>query len=236
MMFRFPDDGLNLTLYDLIRAGQVKRWHVLPVPSQSLAEHGYNTACFVLSIVQGYAFEDGNTVDRVTGMVHAALFHDVAEVLTGDVPSRVEKPDSLEEVEDAVMKGFGIDFAADPIGAAIIHCADMLDAYRYMMKHRETNYEDRFILERTAQSIGRSLDMAIAELPERLARNVDEIRKAICYGTWRNEFTDIITIWGTPEENNEKLCKSCEKEETCAASISMKPENCKCTGYKEQTE
>lgn len=77
----------QIGLQDLLRAGHVKRWHIVHTATvQTLAEHNYMVATIALSLYNDVVGPDG-TVGGVAALLASALFHDATEVRTGDIPT-----------------------------------------------------------------------------------------------------------------------------------------------------
>lgn len=73
-----------LALYDFLRVGHVKRWHnVNTVHQQTVAEHQYMVTLIAMHLATALIGDEKFT----HAVMHEALFHDVAEVAMGDVPS-----------------------------------------------------------------------------------------------------------------------------------------------------
>lgn len=85
-----------LTLYDYLRAGHVKRWHIVNTTAQqSIAEHSYLVAIIAMHLHRDVdPMCDMNDVQE-TGIY--ALFHDAPEIRTGDIPTPAKK--LLREIE-----------------------------------------------------------------------------------------------------------------------------------------
>ena len=73
-----------MKLNDMMRAQHVKRFHIVnTTKSQSVAEHSFNVALLAREIAIKMGFDSEN-IDKVT---LAAMFHDMDEVITGDIPT-----------------------------------------------------------------------------------------------------------------------------------------------------
>ena len=73
-----------MLIHDILRAGDVKRWHIVRTHrEQSLAEHSFNVCMIARAIAKGAGIDDME-------ITKAALAHDLDEVLLGDVPSSVK--------------------------------------------------------------------------------------------------------------------------------------------------
>ncbi len=67
-----------MNIQELRDAGAVKRYHTVPtLRTQNIAEHSWNIACLVLEIDPEASAE----------LLAAAMFHDVGELYTGDIPA-----------------------------------------------------------------------------------------------------------------------------------------------------
>lgn len=76
-----------LTLYDYLRAGHVKRWHIVEtIRPQSIAEHSFLVTIIALHLHWRLG-HDGCSLHDQRMLVLGSLFHDAPEVRTGDVPS-----------------------------------------------------------------------------------------------------------------------------------------------------
>ena len=78
---------MKLTLYDYLRAGHVKRWHIVnTTATQTIAEHSFLVAIIALHLFQKLVGTNAST-ESAFKLVIAALFHDCGEVRTGDIPT-----------------------------------------------------------------------------------------------------------------------------------------------------
>ena len=111
----------------LYNAGQVKRMHTVPtLGNHSIAEHVYG------SLVLAYELCALNKIDSAP-VVRALLYHDAAEVMTGDVPAPVKRKfpkvkEAFEEMEKFFDGNVGLD-ASPPteFEYAVIKACDTLD-------------------------------------------------------------------------------------------------------------
>ena len=72
-----------MNFYDLMRASHVKRWHIVNTSKeQNLAEHQWNVTTIGLRL---YELTEGR--EPPAGFIAALMFHDVAEIRYGDVPT-----------------------------------------------------------------------------------------------------------------------------------------------------
>jgi 5'-deoxynucleotidase YfbR-like HD superfamily hydrolase len=90
-----------------VKAGRVQRWHTMDTNhTQNVADHTYGVLHTLLFITENECSRD---------LLVAAMFHDVAEHITGDIPhpykSRLKK--LFGRMEDDVHTELGIDPLAD---------------------------------------------------------------------------------------------------------------------------
>jgi 5'-deoxynucleotidase YfbR-like HD superfamily hydrolase len=113
----FHDSGPPLVVS--LRAREVYRWHTIPVTRpQTLADHSYGVACVVRRLLQVIG-----RPDLVPVAVEAALDHDIAEVVFGDVPAPAK----------GATGGFGRYWSeSDPLWRRALRVADKLEAYTYV--------------------------------------------------------------------------------------------------------
>jgi 5'-deoxynucleotidase len=77
-----------LSLYDYLRAGHVKRWHIVNTATQqSIAEHSYLVSIIAMHLAKLM----GCTAEHVMQTGIRALFHDITEIRTGDIPTPAKK-------------------------------------------------------------------------------------------------------------------------------------------------
>lgn len=80
---------LEIELSDLLRAGHIKRWHIISTQQpQTLAEHNYNVATIALALYNEIVGGDLTDNPReIALLLAAALFHDATETRMGDIPT-----------------------------------------------------------------------------------------------------------------------------------------------------
>lgn len=88
--------------------GQVRRYHTRPVHNQqTVAAHSWGVAAILLDIVP--------PEEQSVALLRAALYHDVAEYDTGDVPAQAKwispkLKDALDELEAGIEEEYGISY------------------------------------------------------------------------------------------------------------------------------
>lgn len=126
-----------LQIADLLRATSVKRWQLVKVTrEQNIAEHSYSVALIADELAKrmAYSREKRNAI-----MVHA-LFHDSAEVITGDIPTptkeKIRKAAPAIDL-DAAFSCYDVDCGDAPHGAhAVIKCADYIETVLFLSEHQ----------------------------------------------------------------------------------------------------
>lgn len=126
-----------LKLHDILRAGTVKRFHLVNTTRvQTLAEHQYGVAILASEI----ANRAGWAHDKVAAIACVALVHDADEVRTGDIPTPTKKrmrakfgaafDDVLGEFDP--LQGESLSAGV----AVILKCADYLESILFLGEHR----------------------------------------------------------------------------------------------------
>lgn len=127
-----------LKLHDILRAGTIKRWHIVNTARQQTnAEHQHNVAVLAQNLCHRL-----NIPDEITlRLMAAALVHDAGECKTGDIPTPFKKE---------LRASFGAAFEEmlakyDPVpslhrlppeAAAILKCADYLDSLLFLEENK----------------------------------------------------------------------------------------------------
>lgn len=115
------------------KAGSVERYHTeRTLMRQSVAEHSYHVANIALELA-------GNTASL--NLVRAALYHDIAEQYTGDIPApvKVDWPDlhnALRIIERAFHEGAEVECNLTPAEQLILKWADALELLYYCIEER----------------------------------------------------------------------------------------------------
>jgi hypothetical protein len=85
--FRALDD-VNWDVETIVRMQGIRRWHMIPVlREQTLAEHSFNVAALHY-VIRMRLDPSGGYAHPMAG---AALFHDIEEAFTGDIPTPTKK-------------------------------------------------------------------------------------------------------------------------------------------------
>lgn len=145
----------QITLYDLLRIGHIKRWHnVNTSRDQTVAEHSYVVAIIALDLFQSVVGIDPDNGDgsmnTASDIMLAAIFHDSTEVIIGDIPTPAKKlilgkvgdPDFFDQIEKSLMphvpysgnRGFNSD-AMD-----FVKMADRIESYYWITENGVGNH------------------------------------------------------------------------------------------------
>lgn len=123
------------TMMLIARAGNVSRYHNELVAPQTVGHHSFGVAWFVVMLCHG---------EPPWYLLYAAIQHDVAEAVVGDVPAPTKRvvpglKDALDKYEDEVMASFGIaDPNLDDIEKRILKFADIFEGMLYCCTQRST--------------------------------------------------------------------------------------------------
>lgn len=144
-----PNAYVDNTVYDLRRAAMTRRCHTVPtVMTQTVGEHSYHVAMLVLELTAGKA--SGN-------LMKAALFHDLAETSTGDVPANTKwrsplLKQKLEVMEDIFNRRHGLTVELTPNEELILKWADSLELGFYCVD--ELNFGNKHVKDMYRNIIG----------------------------------------------------------------------------------
>jgi 5'-deoxynucleotidase YfbR-like HD superfamily hydrolase len=128
-------DRLN-TLYE---AGATRRFHNIAdfsgTPLQTVAEHSWGVALIAVELIERI----GSSKMSSELVIRAALYHDLAESVTGDVPAptKWENPElglALSHIERRFEEKFEISVTLVGIERQILKWADALELYCYCQR------------------------------------------------------------------------------------------------------
>ena len=119
---------------DKFRAGHVTRWQIVRTSNrQSVAEHSFNVAMIAEELARRAAVTDD--------VLRWALYNDLVEVYTGDVPTPMRRalervhPGIINEVEDGFAPQIAGLREATPLRVRrLVKAADLMEAIWYL-KH-----------------------------------------------------------------------------------------------------
>lgn len=118
-----------MDLHKLYPTGRLKRWHTTDLPAQTIGHHSWGVALVVATI-----YPRGHDVPAK--LMLAALTHDCAEAITGDIPSPAMKqyPElgmMLAGIERRFNVEAGIEFDLTDRERAILKWADTFECAMY---------------------------------------------------------------------------------------------------------
>lgn len=146
-----------LKIFDILRAGSVKRWHIVEtLREQRLAEH-----LFSVSVMAGeIARRMGLRPTHIHLVMIAAMFHDIDEVISGDppTPTKERARNAGFEMNDLFKEYKIIDTKlmaqVIPDIERIIKCADHLDTVFFLRENRVGRHAQQVYVERTSAATG----------------------------------------------------------------------------------
>lgn len=108
-------------------AGCVQRYHTARVTAQSVADHTYGVINLILVLSEGTPSVE---------LLKAALWHDAAESVTGDLPAPFKRLDPvltkrLTIMEDKFLYDTGLDAAISSEELVVLKWADILELIMY---------------------------------------------------------------------------------------------------------
>jgi 5'-deoxynucleotidase YfbR-like HD superfamily hydrolase len=119
--------------HESIRAGgAVRRYHTrTTIGHQTVAEHSWGVACILLEIC-----------DPSVELLGRALYHDVAERETGDIPAQFKRSSSLlmsllDELTENVEDDLGIACKLTKEEECFLRAADILELLWYCLEQRQ---------------------------------------------------------------------------------------------------
>jgi 5'-deoxynucleotidase YfbR-like HD superfamily hydrolase len=131
-----------LTTSEQLRAAHVRRWHIVQVArEQSLAEHMYCVAVIAGALAAKMNWAGLLHANKKLDLLNWALWHDIAEVRTGDMPTPFKR--ALESVAGEGVVEKAESFIDNDLGGmyrtvkgteveAIVKLADLMEALKFL--------------------------------------------------------------------------------------------------------
>jgi 5'-deoxynucleotidase len=136
-----------MSLYDFLRAGHVTRWHIVQTArTQSIAEHSYLVAVIAMHLHRAM----GGSENEIHQTAVWGLFHDAAEIRTGDIPTPAKKlfreadgqmagePDIFERVDQLLFRVapyFDAGTCPSDTSLACVKLADAIEAAHWIREN-----------------------------------------------------------------------------------------------------
>mgnify|MGYP003645326646 CR=1 FL=1 len=141
----------------IMESGGVMRFHTMTgTKPQSVAEHSWGVAIIIRHFKP----------DASADLLMAALTHDCAELVTGDVPSTAKWVNSklkeaLDEIETKVEKEWGIDFKLSSEDNILLKVCDSLEGMSYCVKRaNQGELEAKLVFYRWAEHLVKIIQLS----------------------------------------------------------------------------
>lgn len=133
-----------MKITDIQRAAWVKRWGIVrTMREQNIAEHSFMVAMIAEEICNriGWEFNEGGAMHGMRGyeVLRWALWHDLAEVFTGDIPTPMKlkikesNPELLQQIEDEFAPEVkALRERTNPMWVDIVKIADYVEAIAFL--------------------------------------------------------------------------------------------------------
>lgn len=136
-----------VSVLNALHAMRVTRYHSVPTVApvaQSVGEHSAGVALIILLMYRAMGRSPSNA------LLEAALIHDMAELVTGDIPAptKLSNPPSLEQEDSILHRMYGS--TMPPLTSeedTLLMLADKLEGYLYSADHPDramANVYDRY--------------------------------------------------------------------------------------------
>jgi len=125
---------LDFSLTEVMRLSNIKRWGIIEMSrEQSVAEHSYNVAMISMAIYKNLEFDSPINESQ---LICWALYHDLPELYTGDIPTPVKKYLDLDSFDNEVLPLYaGIkQLHRDSVIDQIVKAADYIEAIQFAEK------------------------------------------------------------------------------------------------------
>ena len=129
-----------MKINDMLRAQYVKRFHIVhTVKHQSIAEHSFNVAMIAREISVRF----GRSEAAINMAVLAAIYHDLDEVITGDIPTPTKDRAKAGGV-DLNDNGIKVPYRWDSIKAVreVVKAADYIEAAWFLKENGVGRHAD----------------------------------------------------------------------------------------------
>lgn len=139
----------RLNIRDILRAQDVTRWQIVRAKKQSVAEHTFAVQAILMRLVpllmanfKGVQ-RDNFAEDFLCQCIKGAFWHDIPEVITGDIASPVKRLirdggdiSPLDDLETRIDPAFTKYYVnASPLVAATIKLADLMEMVYHLNEY-----------------------------------------------------------------------------------------------------
>lgn len=113
----------TLHQFDVWDSGRVRRWHTHPhITSQNVADHSWGVVAILYLICESPS----------KNLIKAAVFHDIAEIHAGDIPSGVkwafpEMKSASDKCEQIIQTKFGLMPELTEVEQRLLKWADLME-------------------------------------------------------------------------------------------------------------
>lgn len=175
----------KLSVLERLRLSHVSRWHIVRVThQQSVAEHTYR-----VWVIADHICKELELLPSIREYIcHAALLHDLPEVILGDLPTPTKKlfnNSVVESIENSVDYEVAEAIASlkttFPMGLKILKIADLAESVNYLDVEGMGNHahEVCFLIRRQLTD---TFEEARREFPDYRWERVSNVLSQICKG------------------------------------------------------
>lgn len=139
----------RLNIRDILRAQDVTRWQIVRTKKQSVAEHTFAVQAVLMRLVPLLVsthtgpLRAGFLEQTLCECIMGAFWHDIPEVITGDIASPVKRLireegdiSPLDDLEKKVDPAFTKCYTeAKPLVLAMIKCADLMEMIYHLNEY-----------------------------------------------------------------------------------------------------
>lgn len=139
----------RLNIRDILRAQDVTRWQIVRAKKQSVAEHTFAVQAILMRLVPLLMTNSKGTPrdnfaeDFLCQCIKGAFWHDIPEVITGDIASPVKRLirdggdiSPLDDLETRIDPAFTKYYVnASPLVAATIKLADLMEMVYHLNEY-----------------------------------------------------------------------------------------------------
>ena len=140
----------RLSIRDQLRMANVERWQIMKTDrQQNVAEHTCNVMLIAMDILDRWEQHPDLPLGRLgdlgnirSGVLMACLYHDLPEVVLGDLPSPLKDamgPAASQELKN-IEQSFEPSYPAAGIQASILKAADLMDAIHFLRQQGQDEH------------------------------------------------------------------------------------------------